>query len=170
MAIIEPPLDQIDPGFHRGEYDTLEWLQSALPDEIKIFHSVEWLKNRKYKTTIGEVDFCILGPSGALIETQQRHYKFYDAGVCRTLSSLSFSPDHLLIEGPAGSGKTQIAMELFSSYLLKNKRPLYLCFNRPLAESVRTAIPEGGFVCNIDRFTDLYMKERAIMSAQLGMD
>ncbi len=290
MAIIEPPLEQIDPDFHHGEYDTLEWLHSALPDDIKIFHSVEWLKKRKYKTTIGEVDFCILGPSGALIlieqkngglsvnnkgelikhyqtsaknpykqlersvraieslwrqghskplaihlliylpdyhvknrdllgfdsnclidasnkdalpelirsllesspyekdekapiadietfftqqfelsldigaliETQQRHYKFYDAGVCRTLSSLSFSPYHLLIEGPAGSGKTQIAMELFSSYLLKNKRPLYLCFNRPLAESVRTAIPEGGFVCNIDRFTDLYMKERAI--------
>jgi hypothetical protein len=99
---------------------------------------------------------------GALIETQQRHYRFHDAGVCRTLGGLSFSPYHLLIEGPAGSGKTQIAMELFSSYLSKNKRPLYLCFNRPLAESVRTAIPEGGFVGNIDRFTDLYMKERAI--------
>lgn len=53
------------------------------------------------------------------------------------------------VEATAGSGKTQLAVRLLTDAVLAGKRPLYLCFNRPLADSIRQHVPTA---CEVATF------------------
>ena len=99
---------------------------------------------------------------GALLEHQELHYTKHQNRSANVIKQLSFSPRHLLIEGRAGSGKTQLAMELFSDALERGLKPLYLCYNRPLADELqRLNSHDVGIISNIDRFIHSFMSEHA---------
>lgn len=53
----------------------------------------------------------------------------------------------LHVNGTAGSGKTQLALAEYRAAIEAGRRPLYLCFNRPLADHVAAIVPAGGVVC-----------------------
>ncbi len=75
-------------------------------------------------------------------------------GLATWARQLEFSPFRLRVLGTAGSGKTQLALAEFSDALAAGKKPLYVCYNRPLADHVRRLLPSGGQVASFHQLCD----------------
>jgi hypothetical protein len=52
------------------------------------------------------------------------------------------------IQGTAGSGKTQLALQLLSDAVINKQKILYVCFNRSLADHMRKIAPASALVTN----------------------
>jgi len=52
------------------------------------------------------------------------------------------------IQGTAGSGKTQLALQLLSDAVINKQKSLYVCFNRSLADHMRKIAPASALVTN----------------------
>jgi len=85
--------------------------------------------------------------TGALIGQTRRAVTRIAGGLAHWARQLEFEPFRLHVIGTAGSGKTQLALAEYRAALLRGQRPLYVCFNRPLADHVGAIAPEGGLVC-----------------------
>lgn len=68
-------------------------------------------------------------------------------GLSQWARALDFDPYRLRVVGTAGSGKTQLALAEYSAAIAAGRRPLYVCFNRPLADHLAHIAPEGGLAC-----------------------
>ncbi|HEY9194529.1 MAG TPA: ATP-dependent helicase [Methyloversatilis sp.] len=68
-------------------------------------------------------------------------------GLTQWARSLDFAPYRLRVVGTAGSGKTQLALAEYRAAIDAGRRPLYVCFNRPLADHLAAIAPEGGMAC-----------------------
>ncbi|WP_374336259.1 ATP-binding domain-containing protein [Methyloversatilis sp.] len=68
-------------------------------------------------------------------------------GLSQWARALDFNPYRLRVVATAGSGKTQLALAEYSAAVADGKRPLYVCFNRPLADHLAHIAPEGGLAC-----------------------
>lgn len=73
-------------------------------------------------------------------------------GLAHWARQLEFTPFRLRVTGTAGSGKTQLALAEYRATLERGGRPLYLCYNRPLADHFRAIAPEGGLACTFHAF------------------
>ncbi|MBW7903229.1 MAG: ATP-binding domain-containing protein [Rhodocyclaceae bacterium] len=73
-------------------------------------------------------------------------------GLAHWARQLEFAPFRLRVTGTAGSGKTQLALAEYRATLERGGRPLYLCYNRPLADHFRAIAPEGGLACTFHAF------------------
>ncbi len=85
--------------------------------------------------------------TGALIGQARRAVTRISGGLAHWARQLDFSPFRLHVVGTAGSGKTQLALAEYRAALEAGRKPLYVCFNRPLADHVAAIAPEGGLVC-----------------------
>lgn len=68
-------------------------------------------------------------------------------GLTHWARKLEFAPFRLRVIGTAGSGKTLLAQAEYRAALDAGKRPLYVCYNRPLADHFAEVAPEGGLAC-----------------------
>ena len=59
------------------------------------------------------------------------------------IDNLEFEPFRLRVTGTAGSGKTQVTLAFCDRMLAQGKKPLLLCFNRPLADKFREIARDG---------------------------
>ena len=75
-------------------------------------------------------------------------------GLATWARRLEFEPFRLRVVGTAGSGKTQLALAVYHDAIAAGKRPLYVCFNRPLADHVAALVPEGGVVAAYHQLCD----------------
>ncbi len=64
-------------------------------------------------------------------------------GLAQWARQLDFAPYRLRVTGTAGSGKTQLALAEYRAAIDAGKRPLYVCFNRPLADHFAAIAPAG---------------------------
>lgn len=83
-------------------------------------------------------------------------------GLAQWARALEFEPFRLRVLGTAGSGKTQLALAEYGGAIRAGRRPLYVCFNRPLADHMAAIVPAGGLVCTFH-----HLCERLL--AQVGM-
>lgn len=67
-------------------------------------------------------------------------------GLAHWARQLDMEPFRLRVTGTAGSGKTQLALAEFRAAIDQGRRPLYVCFNRPLADHFASIAPEGGCI------------------------
>jgi hypothetical protein len=75
-------------------------------------------------------------------------------GLAHWARQLEFAPYRLRVTGTAGSGKTQLALAEYRAAIDQGLRPLYLCYNRPLADHFQLIAPVGGLVCTLHMLCD----------------
>lgn len=276
-----------DGGLHESERQTLEYLEEALPDSWTVFSSVLWARSHAHNTRFGELDFCVVSPSGHLVVIEQKSgglivrdgniYKRYgitekDAGkqILRSISAFKeiwqkqhkgqtvaidyllylpdyhlkqltglqfdasrivhagsalslpqtleklcgeepadtakvsamhnfltgaleleldigrlqshqerlyrrhedsllswvsrfqFSPYVLRVNGCAGSGKTQLGMGLFQEARSRGEQARYICFNRPLADSLAKAMNDAEHIQSRDHFYSRFLHSQGM--------
>ncbi|QSI75263.1 nuclease-related domain-containing DEAD/DEAH box helicase [Niveibacterium microcysteis] len=83
---------------------------------------------------------------GAAADASRALYTRLSGGLTEWARRLEMSPHLLRVVGTAGSGKTQLALAVYRDALAAGRRPLYVCFNRPLADHVAALVPAGGEV------------------------
>ena len=75
--------------------------------------------------------------------SQQRVYRQLLSGLSDVIDNLEFEPFRLRVTGTAGSGKTQVTLAFCDRMLAQGKKPLLLCYNRPLADKIREIVRNG---------------------------
>ncbi|MDO9227537.1 MAG: ATP-binding domain-containing protein [Pseudomonadota bacterium] len=83
-------------------------------------------------------------------------------GLAHWARQLEFTPHRLRVIGTAGSGKTQLALAEFAAALAVGRRPLYVCYNRPLADHFSHIAPAGGWVGTFHMLCDQRLREQGV--------
>ncbi len=94
------------------------------------------------------------------LKTQEAQFIRSTGGVCEVLQNLRGSPLRLKVSGTAGCGKSIAAVALYTKALEDGKRPLFVCFNRTLADHIGQAVPSGGLVTTFYGLCDRFVSER----------
>lgn len=76
----------------------------------------------------------------------ERTFSRLSGGLVEVLSKIEMEPMRLRVRGAPGSGKTVVAQSFFERAVSTGRRPLLVCFNRPLAEKIKAACSSGGLV------------------------
>src|SRR5690606_21489137 len=63
------------------------------------------------------------------------------SGLATWARQLELEPHRLRVVGTAGSGKTQLALDELRAASAAGRNALYICFNRPLADAMRSLAP-----------------------------
>jgi hypothetical protein len=90
---------------------------------------------------------AVVGEAGAL-------YTRLSGGLAQWARRIEFEPFRLRVIGTAGSGKTQLAMAVYRDAIREGRRPLYVCYNRPLADHIALIVPPGGEVATYHQLGD----------------
>lgn len=90
---------------------------------------------------------ALVGQAGTLVTR-------LSGGLATWARRLAFTPFRLRVIGTAGSGKTQLAVQVMKDATASGKRVLYVCFNRPLADHIARVAPEGARVANYHQLCD----------------
>ncbi|RLJ64823.1 ATP-binding domain-containing protein [Sulfurisoma sediminicola] len=79
-------------------------------------------------------------------------------GLAHWARQIEMTPWRLRVTGTAGSGKTQLALAEYRAAIDAGRRPLYVCFNRPLADHFAAIAPSGrpgqGLACTFHMLCD----------------
>ncbi|HQX06606.1 MAG TPA: ATP-binding domain-containing protein [Zoogloea sp.] len=81
-------------------------------------------------------------------------YTRLSGGLAEWARRIDCDPFRVRIIGTAGSGKTQLAMAAYRDALAAGRRPLYVCYNRPLADHIALIAPPGGEVATYHQLAD----------------
>ncbi len=81
-------------------------------------------------------------------------------GLATWARRLEFSPFRLRVAGTAGSGKTQLALAEYAAAIDAGLCPLYVCYNRPLADHIERLVPQGGRVATFHMLSDAFMRDQ----------
>jgi len=81
-------------------------------------------------------------------------------GLAHWARRIEFEPFRLRVIGTAGSGKTQLAMAVYRDAIEAGRRPLYVCYNRPLADHIARVAPAGGEVTTYHQLGDRVSRTR----------
>lgn len=91
-------------------------------------------------------ELALVPDVGAAADASRALYSRLSGGLTEWARKLEMAPHRLRVVGTAGSGKTQLALAVYRDALAAGRRPLYVCFNRPLADHVAALVPPGGEV------------------------
>lgn len=90
----------------------------------------------------------------AIIGEAQVLYTRLSGGLAHWARQFETQPFRMRVTGTAGSGKTQLALEILRDACLGGRRVLYVCYNRPLADHIRLIAPEGAQVTTYHQLAD----------------
>jgi hypothetical protein len=95
---------------------------------------------------------ALVGQAGSLVTR-------LSGGLATWARRLEFTPFRLRVVGTAGSGKTQLAVQVMKDAVARGERPLYVCFNRPLADHIARVAPPEAKVLNYHLVCDAVARE-----------
>ena len=107
------------------------------------------------------LDVLELAPDpGVLVGHARSLVTRVSGGLAAWARRLDYAPFRLRVDGTAGSGKTQLALQVLADAAARGQRALYVCFNRPLADHIRRlAAPEVG-VTTFHMLSDRKVRDR----------
>ena len=94
----------------------------------------------------------------AVIGQTAKMYTRVSGGLSEWAQKIEFTPFRLRVIGTAGSGKTQLALSVYRESIKLGRKPLYVCYNRSLADHVSKVAPEGGLVTGYHQLGDRIAK------------
>lgn len=103
-------------------------------------------------------EFEVVPDVHAYSHAQARRFTRLSGGLQKVVSNLRMQPFRLAVEGVAGCGKSQLAVAFFDRALQAGRRPLLVCYNRPLCERLKRAVAPGGAVHTFDGLCDSFVK------------
>lgn len=106
--------------------------------------------------------FEVVADIHAHIGAQEKNFIRLSGGLTEILDNIEMDPLRLRVLATAGNGKTLVAQHFFDRALATNKRPLLLCFNRPLKEKLKHLAKIGGVVETWYGFCDQFLKSQEI--------
>ena len=96
---------------------------------------------------------------GLLGRTAREFTTRLSGGLSNWASRLSMTPWRLRVQGTAGSGKTQLALQELRQAHDAGKAALYICFNRPLADAMKRLVPEPASVVTFHELARLVIAQ-----------
>ncbi|MQY52340.1 ATP-binding domain-containing protein [Rhodocyclus gracilis] len=90
----------------------------------------------------------------AIVGEAESLYTRLSGGLAHWARQIDCTPFRLRVVASAGTGKTQLAMAVFREALAAGRRPLYVCYNRPLADHIAVIVPGGGEVATYHQLAD----------------
>lgn len=96
----------------------------------------------------------------AHVSSQERNFTRLSTELVHLLEGLEMKPFRLRVDGTAGAGKTLVARQFFDQTVSQNRRPLFVCYNRPLAEKFGAGIGEQGMVATFHGLCSKFLAER----------
>jgi hypothetical protein len=83
---------------------------------------------------------------GLLGKTAREFTSRISGGLATWAARFRISPFRLLVQGTAGSGKTQLALQELRQAHRLGQTALYVCYNRPLADALKHSAPDANVV------------------------
>ncbi len=123
-------------------------IRSILPDSGDVLPAKE-----KIHRFLGEI-LQLVPDVNAVIGEAQTLYTRLSGGLAQWARNIDCTPFRLRVIGTAGSGKTQLAMAVYRDAISAGRRPLYVCYNRPLADHIALIAPPGGEVATYHQLAD----------------
>lgn len=80
-------------------------------------------------------------------------------GLAEWARRIEMTPFRLRVVATAGSGKTQLALAAYADAIAAGRRPLYVCYNRPLADHFARIAPAGGEVATYHQLCDRRLRD-----------
>ena len=105
---------------------------------------------------------------GAVVAEVETVYTAISGGLAEWGRRLEFAPFRLRVVGTAGSGKTQLALAVYRDAVAAGRRPLYVCFNRPLADHMARVAPPGGVVGTYHQLCDRVVRSSGLVPVFSG--
>jgi hypothetical protein len=100
-----------------------------------------------------------LVPDVATVAGQARTlYTRLSGGLAEWARCIEFEPFRLRVVGTAGSGKTQLALKVLEDTVAQGRRPLYVCYNRPLADHIALIAPQRSTVATYHQLCDRILR------------
>jgi hypothetical protein len=96
----------------------------------------------------------------AHVSSQERNFTRLSTELVHLLDGLEMKPFRLRVNGTAGAGKTLVARQFYDQAVSRSRRPLFVCYNRPLAEKFRAGIGECGIVATFLGLCSKFLAER----------
>ncbi len=96
----------------------------------------------------------------AHVGAQEKNFVRLSGGLVEVLDNLEMAPLRLRVLATAGNGKTFVARHFFDKALAAGRRPLLLCYNRPLKERLKHLAQAGGRVETWYGFCDQFLRSR----------
>ncbi len=116
----------------------------ALMNELDANRSDSANTPRLHRFLANELE--LVPEASALVGRAHALYTRVSGGLATWARRLSLTPFRLRVSATAGSGKTQLALALIEQVVAEKRRVLYVCFNRPLADHIHAAVPDGAQV------------------------
>jgi len=95
-------------------------------------------------------EFAFIRPIGADVDAASERIVMLTEAQSEAYMSLISDNPRALVEGAAGSGKTELALQRAVALASEGKRTLFVCFNRHLAEWLRTRVENDPTASEID--------------------
>ena len=89
-------------------------------------------------------------------------YTRLSGGLAEWARRIEMTPFRLRVTGTAGSGKTQLAMAVFRDAIARGERPLYVCYNRPLADHITLIAPTGGVIATYHQLCERLLRAKGL--------
>jgi hypothetical protein len=78
-------------------------------------------------------------------------------GLGQFVENIEINPFRLKVEGTAGSGKSLIALKVYQNAVDAGRRPLLVCYSRPLKEKFLSTLGAGGLIQTWNGFCDEFL-------------
>ena len=155
----DPHLAGIEPS-HIVDANDKDQLGQKIRDLLPVTDTTEQFE--KVARFLGDTLSLQPDPS-AMIGNAEKMVTRLSGGLATWARRLEFTPYRLRVVGTAGSGKTQLALSEYAAAIDAGLRPLYVCYNRPLADHIERLVPPGGLVSNFHMLGDAFQRARGIV-------